>query len=148
MERSCQNAEYVICFVPYHQEVLSVHQSHFCLRVIVQDQGFQSDLNDIQRESKRICQNWQNWVISQLASVSLMDFALIQDVNSPMLPSASDLCMHNMTTYLGEEFKSNICNEYSVNNIHNVYNHKTANVLLSARTAPIYFIRSNTFYNM
>ena len=56
MERTCKRAEYVICLVPYHQEVLRVHQSHFCLRVVAEDRGFQSDLSDIQRESEQICQ--------------------------------------------------------------------------------------------
>ena len=39
------------CFVPYHQEVLRAHQSHFCLRVIAEDPGFQSDVSDIQTET-------------------------------------------------------------------------------------------------
>ena len=44
------------CFVPYHQEVLRAHQSHFCLRVIAEDPGFQSDVSDIQTETEQICQ--------------------------------------------------------------------------------------------
>ena len=42
---SWQSAEYDSWFVPYHQEVLSAHQSHFCLRVIAEDGGFQSDVS-------------------------------------------------------------------------------------------------------
>ena len=38
-------------FVPYHQEVRRAHQSHFCLRVIAEDPGFQSDVSDIQTET-------------------------------------------------------------------------------------------------
>ena len=44
------------CIVPYHQEVLRAHQSHFCLWVIVEDRGFQSDVSDIQTETEQICQ--------------------------------------------------------------------------------------------
>jgi hypothetical protein len=44
------------CFVPYHQEVLRAHQSHFCLQVIAEDRGFQSDVSDIQTETEQICQ--------------------------------------------------------------------------------------------
>ncbi len=44
------------CFVPYHQEVLHTHQSHFCLLVIAEDPGFLSDVSDIQTEIKQICQ--------------------------------------------------------------------------------------------
>ena len=44
------------CCVPYHQEVLCAHQSHFCLRVTAEDPGFQSDVSDIQTETEQICQ--------------------------------------------------------------------------------------------
>ncbi len=40
-------------FVPYHQEVIRAHQSHFCLRVITEDGGFQSDVSDIQTETEQ-----------------------------------------------------------------------------------------------
>ncbi len=56
MYKTWNHAEYGICFVPYHQEVLCAHQSHFCLRVILEDLGFQSDVRDTQTETKRICQ--------------------------------------------------------------------------------------------
>ena len=56
MDRNWQSSEYDICFVPYHQEVLHAHQSHFCLRVIAEDGGFQSDVSDIQTETEQICQ--------------------------------------------------------------------------------------------
>ena len=57
MERTCKRAEYDICFAPPHRiELLSAHQSHFCLRVIAEDQGFQSDVSDIQRKCDQICQ--------------------------------------------------------------------------------------------
>ena len=39
-------------FVPYHQEVLRAHQSHFCLRAIAEDRGFQSDVSDIRTGCK------------------------------------------------------------------------------------------------
>ena len=48
MDSTWQCTENDICFVPYHQEVLCAHQSHFCLRVIAEDGGFQSDVSDIQ----------------------------------------------------------------------------------------------------
>ena len=51
-----ESAEYAICFVLYHREELSAHQSHFYLRVIPEDRGFQSDVSDIQTETKQICQ--------------------------------------------------------------------------------------------
>jgi hypothetical protein len=53
MDRTDQSAEYDICFVPYHQEVLLAHQSHFCLQVIAEDGGFQSDVSDIQTETEQ-----------------------------------------------------------------------------------------------
>ena len=56
MERTCQSAEYDICFVPYHQKVLCAHQNHFCLRVNAEDRGFQSDASDIRTETEQICQ--------------------------------------------------------------------------------------------
>ncbi len=56
MDSTWQSAEIDICFVPYHQEVLRAHQSHFCPRVIVEDRGFQSDVSDIQTETEQICQ--------------------------------------------------------------------------------------------
>ena len=56
MDRTWQSAEYDSWFVPYHQEVLRAHQSHFCLRVIAEDGGFQSDVSDIQTETEQICQ--------------------------------------------------------------------------------------------
>ncbi len=58
MDRTGQSTEFYSWFVPYHQEVLSAHQSHFCLRTIAsaEDQGFQSDVSDIQIETEQICQ--------------------------------------------------------------------------------------------
>ena len=56
MDRTWQSAEYDQWFVPYHQEVLRAHQSHFCLRAIAEDRGFQSDVSDIQIETEQICQ--------------------------------------------------------------------------------------------
>ncbi len=53
MDSTWQSAENDICFVPYHQEVLRAHQSHFCLRVIAKDGGFQSDVSDIQTETEQ-----------------------------------------------------------------------------------------------
>ncbi len=53
MDRTCQSAEYDISFVPYHQEVLRAHQSHFWLRVIAEDGGFQSDVSDIQTDTEQ-----------------------------------------------------------------------------------------------
>ncbi len=41
MDRTGQSAEYYSWFVPYHQEVLRAHQSHFCLRAIAEDRGEQ-----------------------------------------------------------------------------------------------------------
>ncbi len=107
MDRTWQSAEYDICFVPYHQEVLRAHQSHFCLRVIAEDRGFQSDVSEIQTETEQIRQAElrENGVIAELASVSLMDFAVIEGVKPPMLPSASHHCVHDMTTYRGKDFK-------------------------------------------
>ncbi len=55
LDRTWQSAEYDSCFVPDLQEVLRAHQSHFCLRVIAEDRGFQSDVSDIQTETDRIC---------------------------------------------------------------------------------------------
>ncbi len=49
-----QSAEYDKWFVPYHQEVLRAHQSHFCLLAIAADWGFQSDVSDIQTETEQI----------------------------------------------------------------------------------------------
>ncbi len=74
MDRTWQSAEYDICFVPYHQEVLRAHQSHFCLRVFAEDRGFQSDVSDIQQEhtlknsdvkydNMYNCNNYYNFVI-------------------------------------------------------------------------------------
>ena len=51
MVRTGQSAEYYSWFVPYHQEVLRAHQSHFCLRAIAEDRGFQCDVSDIQTET-------------------------------------------------------------------------------------------------
>ena len=56
MVRTGQSAEYYSWIVPYHQEVLRAHQSHFCLRAIAEDRGFQSDVSDIQTETEQICQ--------------------------------------------------------------------------------------------
>ncbi len=56
MVRTGQSAKYYSWFVPYHQEVLRAHQSHFFLRVIEEDGGFESDVSDIQTETKQICQ--------------------------------------------------------------------------------------------
>ncbi len=56
MDRTWQSAEYDSWFVPYLQEVLRAHQSHFCLQVIAEDGGFQSDVSDIQTETEQICQ--------------------------------------------------------------------------------------------
>jgi hypothetical protein len=53
MDRTWQSAEYDICFVPYHQEVLRAHESHFCPRVIAEDRGFQSDVSNIQTETEQ-----------------------------------------------------------------------------------------------
>ncbi len=36
--------------------MLRAHQSHFCLRVILEDRGFQSDVRDTQTETEQICQ--------------------------------------------------------------------------------------------
>jgi hypothetical protein len=52
-DRTWQSSEYDSWFVPYHQEVLRAHQSHFCLRVIAEDGGFQSDVSDIQTETEQ-----------------------------------------------------------------------------------------------
>ncbi len=49
-------AEYYSWVVPYHQEVLRAHQSHFCLRAIAEGPGAQSDVSDIQTETKQIYQ--------------------------------------------------------------------------------------------
>ncbi len=55
MDRTGQGTEFYSWFVPYHQEVLRAHRSHFCLRAIAEDRGFQSDVSDIQTETKQIC---------------------------------------------------------------------------------------------
>ncbi len=56
MDWTWQSAEYDSWFVPYHQEVLSAHKSHFCLQVIAEDGGFESDVSDIQTETEQICE--------------------------------------------------------------------------------------------
>ncbi len=56
MDRSWQSAEDDKWFVPYHEQVLRAHESHFCLRAIAEDRGFQSDVSDIQTETEQICQ--------------------------------------------------------------------------------------------
>ncbi len=56
MVRTGQSAEYYSWIVPYHQEVLRAHQSHFCLQAIGEDRGFQSDVSDIRTETEQICQ--------------------------------------------------------------------------------------------
>ena len=35
--------------------MLRAHRSHFCLRVIAEDRGFQSGVSDIQTETEQIC---------------------------------------------------------------------------------------------
>ena len=66
MVRTGQSAEYYRWFVPYHQEVLRVHQSHFCLRVIEEDGGFESDVSGIQTETEQICQAKLNTVTGKV----------------------------------------------------------------------------------
>ena len=66
MDRTWHSAEYDNWFVPYHQEELRAHQSHFCLRVIAEDGGFQSDVSDIQTETEQICQAELNTVTGKV----------------------------------------------------------------------------------
>ena len=66
VDRTWQSAEYDKWFVPYHQEVLRAHQSHFCLRAIAEDRGFQSDVSDIQTETEQICQAELNTVTGKV----------------------------------------------------------------------------------
>ena len=66
MVRTGQSTEYYSWFVPYHQEVLRAHQSHFCLRAIAEDRGFQSDVSDIQTETEQICQAERNTVTGKV----------------------------------------------------------------------------------
>ncbi len=66
MDSTGQSAEYYSWFVAYHQEVLRAHQNHFCLRVIAEDGGFQSDVSDIQTENKQICQAELNTVTGKV----------------------------------------------------------------------------------
>ena len=66
MDRTWQSAEYDSCFVPYLQEVLCAHQSRFCLRVIAENQVFQSDVSDIQTETEQICQAELNTVTGKV----------------------------------------------------------------------------------
>jgi hypothetical protein len=69
MDRTWQSTEFESWYVPYHQEVLCAHQSHFCLRVFAEDGGFQSDVSDIQTETEQICQaelrEWGNCQVCQ-----------------------------------------------------------------------------------
>ena len=54
--RTGQSAEHYSWFVPYHQEVLRAHQSHFGLRATAEDRGFQIDVSEIRTETEQICQ--------------------------------------------------------------------------------------------
>ncbi len=66
MVRTGQSTEYYSWFVPYHQEVLHAHQSHFCLRVIEEDGGFESNVSDIQTETEQICEAELNTVTGKV----------------------------------------------------------------------------------
>ena len=67
-----------------------------------------------QKSSKFVRQNRENGVIAQLASVPLMDFAVIQGIIPPVLPSASHQRVHDLTTYLGKEMNYNVENANNV----------------------------------
>ena len=64
--RTGQSAEHYSWFVPYHQEVLRAHQSHFCPGAIAEDRGFQSDVSDNQTETEQICQAELNTVTGKV----------------------------------------------------------------------------------
>ena len=66
MDRTWQSSEYDSWFVPYHQEVIRAHQSHFCLRAIAEDRGFQRDVSDNQTETEQICQAELNTVTGKV----------------------------------------------------------------------------------
>jgi hypothetical protein len=66
MVRTGQSTEYYSWFVPYHQEVLHAHQSHFCLLVIEDDGGFERDVSNIQTETEQICQAELNTVTGKV----------------------------------------------------------------------------------
>jgi hypothetical protein len=91
--------------VPYHQEVLSAHQSHLCQRASAEGRGFQIDKHETERGTLQICQaaprGWDNGICAQLASVSIPDFAIIKSIKipmaGPMLPPTSHQFVHNMT---------------------------------------------------
>ena len=53
-----------------------------------------------QKPRKLVWQNRENFIRSQLASISLPDFAVIQGIESPMLAPAAHQCVHDVTTYL------------------------------------------------
>ena len=120
--------------------MLRAHQSHFCLRVIAEDPGFQSDVSDIQTETEQICQaelrEWGNRPTCQRFPEGSCGNPGCQTPRAALrLPPT---CAH-MTTNLGKEMNYNVKNTDNVFNMHNVDKHKN---VYSPSSAPIYSIQS------
>ena len=53
-----------------------------------------------QKPCKLVRQNRENFIRAQLASISLLDFAIIKGIESSILTPASHQCVHDVTTHL------------------------------------------------
>jgi hypothetical protein len=139
MDRTWQSAEYDSWFVPYHQEVLRAYQSHFCLRVIAEDRGFQSDVSDIQTETEQICQaelrEWGNCRACQrFPEVFCGNRGWLTPHAALHLPP---LCAR-YDDVPGETFQNNI---YNVNNAYNMHKVDKHIIVYLPSFAPIYSIQ-------
>ena len=124
--RTGQSAEHYSWFVPYHQEVLRAHQSHFCLRAIAEDRGFQSDVSDIQTETEQICQavlrEWGNCQSGQ-SSLDVSVFCGNRGWHTPHAALHLPPLCARYDDEPGETFHVNMHNKYNAYNAHNVNKH-------------------------
>jgi hypothetical protein len=60
-----------------------------------------------QKPSKFVWQHSEDGIVSQTASVPLLDFAVIEGIITTVLASASHQCVHYLTSYLQNAMKIN-----------------------------------------
>ncbi len=116
--------------------MLRAHQSHFCLRVIAEDRGFQSDVSDIETETKQICQaelrEWGNCRACQRFPDGFCGNRVRQTPHVALrLPP---LCAR-YDDVPGERFKIYIYNANNAYDMHKVDKHK---IVYLPSSAPIY----------
>ena len=120
-------------------KALRAHQSHFCLWVIVEDRGFQSDVSDIQTETEQICQaELREWGNSPTCQRFPDGFCGNPGRQTPHAALRLPPMCARYDDVPGERIQNYIYNADNAYNMHRVDKHK---IVYSPSSAPIYSIQ-------